>query len=184
MADAENTSTDAMSAEAETPVTDAAVTPEPAADAEPLGDAGKRALSAERDARKAAEKRIAELEAAAKAVTPEAPAPEVAQPDTEALKAEMRAEFANQLAETSLKAEAKGRLRDPADALLYVDVAALHGADESAYTDAIDKLIKNKPYLAAEDWVDVGTGPRTASKPEPSSALDRMASAYESKSKR
>jgi predicted Zn-dependent protease len=147
-----------------------------------LGDAGKKALKAERDARKEADKKAAELEAENSRLRRSNAAVKGA--DVEAIKAEIRAEFAAQIAETAIKAEAKGRLHDPADALLYIKPG--EAGDEEAIRAAIDQLLKDRPYLAAESggpkpWGDVGGGQRKAPEAEPKSAYERMLRAYGSK---
>lgn len=155
--------------------------PAPEGEAE-LGDAGKKALKTERDARKVAEKKATELEAENSRLRRSNAAVKGA--DVEAIKAEIRAEFAAQIAETAIKAEAKGRLHDPADALLYIKPA--EAGDETAIKAAIDQLLKDRPYLAAESsgpkpWGDVGGGQRKAPEAEPATPLDRLARAYGSK---
>lgn len=161
----------------------------PATDPADLGDAGKKALTAERDARKAAETTaktheatIAERDAEIKRLQRSNAAQRGT--DLDAIKEEMRGEFATQLAETSLRAEAKGRLANPADVLVFLKAADLSGRDEAAITKAVDELLKERPYLAAETdgkpkWGDVGGGNRGGTKDaEPTSALQRMSRAY------
>lgn len=149
------------------------------APAEELGDAGKKALKAERDARKTAEKELGELKEEVARLRRSNAA--VKGTDVEAIKSEIRAEFASQLAETAIKAEAKGRLHDPADALLYISSSDVANG-EDAIKAAVDKLLTDKPYLAADagkaHWGDVGQGQRSAEKPEPKSAIERMSRAY------
>ena len=110
--------------------------------AESLGDAGKRALDAmkakwyaERDARKALEARIAELEGKS---TPEPGKPDA---DMRVLKAE-------------IKAAAVGKMADPSDAYKFLDLDALDADDADAIAKAVDELLEAKPYLAAK------SGPR------------------------
>ena len=169
------------------PVTPAEpVTPdEPVTPAEPdLGDAGKKALKAERDARKNAEKELADIKDEVSRLRRSNAATKGT--DLEAIKAEIRSEYATQLAESAIKSEAKGRLADPADALLYIkpgDVAE----GEDAIKAAIDKLLADKPYLAAstgpKPWGDVGGGQRKSAEPEPSTPEERMRRAYGQKAK-
>ncbi|MFH8593097.1 hypothetical protein [Streptomyces rimosus] len=134
-------------------------------------------LSRERAAREAAEREVARLRrsnAAQKGT------------DLDALRAEVRDEFTHQLVRAEIRAAAAGRLRDPADALALVDAAALAGKggdiDTAAVAAAVDQLVKDKPYLAAESaraWGDVGAGPREdAGEPEPATPLDRLRQAY------
>ncbi len=130
--------------------------PAPPADPEGLGDAGKRALTAERAARAAAERD-------AKAVRDE----------LEALKAERMTESERALADArkegrdeamavankrlvaaEVKSAATGKLVDPsiADRLLDVSTFTVDesgNVDSKAITSAIDALLAEKPYLAA-----------------------------------
>ncbi|MFJ2407103.1 hypothetical protein ACIOUE_38050 [Streptomyces xanthochromogenes] len=162
---------------------------EPEAKNEPQGDQGKgkergdepknddqaEELSAERTAREAAEREAARLRrsnAAQKGT------------DIEAIRSEIRSEFAAQLVRAEVRAAAAGRLRDPADALALVDVDALVGKngmpDPAAVSAALDALIKAKPYLAASQegtaptWGDVGAGERDTAEPEPASPYERL----------
>lgn len=160
--------------------------------AETLGDAGKAAIKAEREQRKAAEKSASE--AAAKLAEREAEIARlrrsnaaVRDVDLDALRAEIQGEFSGRLAETAIRAEAKGRLADPADALLYIRAADHLDSDEAAISAAIDELLKSKPYLAAAaadavpHWGQVAGGSHEEAAPEPASPTDRMARAYGSK---
>ncbi|MGH4036153.1 hypothetical protein ACQB60_45485, partial [Actinomycetota bacterium Odt1-20B] len=139
------------------------------------------ALSTERKAREAAEKEAARLRRANAAQRGT---------DFDALRAEIRQEFTAQLVRAEVRAAAAGRLRDPADALALVDVAALAGdgddVDMAAITQAVDELLKAKPYLAAESasttpapWGDVGGGQREdPGEPEPATPHERLRRAY------
>lgn len=161
------------------PAADPATPPAPEPE---LGDAGKKALSAERTARKDAEKARDEALAEVKRLQRSNAA--VKGTDVDAIKADIRAEFAVQLAETALKAEAKGRLHDPADALLFIKVADFDTSDDKAVAAAIDDLLKARPYLAAKPadegakpWGEVQGGSGNA-QPEPSTPEERMRRAY------
>lgn len=139
----------------ETPETDAESTDVNPEGAEALGDAGKKALDSmkaryksERDARKALEARIAELEA---------PAPTDA-PDAETIRREAAREATTKanarILKSEIKAAAAGKLSDPADAFRFLDVASFDidengDVDADEIADAIQELITNKPYLAA-----------------------------------
>ncbi|WP_406737614.1 hypothetical protein OG365_07205 [Streptomyces sp. NBC_00853] len=143
---------------------------------EPKNDDQGDELSAERAAREAAEREAARLRrsnAATKGT------------DLDAMREEIRAEFAAQLVRAEVRAAAAGRLRDPADALALVDLDALAGKngeiDTKAVSAALDALIKAKPYLAAPDqsgpapmWGDVGAGQRESAEPEPASPYERL----------
>ncbi|MFM9815207.1 hypothetical protein ACKI16_42875 [Streptomyces scabiei] len=118
--------------------------------ADQLGDKGKRALASmkgkwrkERDQRKELERRLAKDDkgggddAVAKAT-----AAATAKANTRILKAEIRAAAAKKLA-------------DPRDALRFLDLEQFEVDDEGEVdaeeiADAIETLIKNKPYLAAQ----------------------------------
>lgn len=146
-----------------------------------LGDAGKKALKTERDARKAAEKERDELQAEIKRLQRSNAA--VKGHDLDAIKTEIRAEFQAQLAETAIKAEAKGRLHDPADALLFIKPTDIDASDDAAIAKAVDDLLKARPYLAAADggvkpWGDVGGGKTPSAEPEPASPEERLRRAY------
>ncbi|MFG3349216.1 hypothetical protein ACGF1Z_29685 [Streptomyces sp. NPDC048018] len=152
------------------------------------GNESAAELSTERTARAAAEKRAetAEAEAARLRRSNAAQKPG----DLDALRDEIRGEFTAQLVRAELRAAAAGKLRDPADALALVDVAALVGTGGDVDTDAIGKavaaLLKAKPYLAVETapgasapaWGDVGAGQHDTAEPEPATPLDRLRRAY------
>lgn len=129
--------------------------------ADSLGDAGKKALDAmkgkwqkERDERKVRDARIAELEAklAAKGDDGDKNADAAARRD---LEAKALAKANDRIVRSEVKAAAVGKLADPKDALLLLDLASFEvdgdgGVDEEEIADAIDKLLKEKPYLAAQ----------------------------------
>ncbi|MFB6517449.1 hypothetical protein [Streptomyces sp. NPDC056401] len=120
------------------------------AGADELGDKGKRALAsmkgkwrAERDRAKELEQRLAEKDGADEA-------------DTIRRKAEQDAVAkANaRIIRSEVKAAAKGVLADPADAYKFLDLGQFEvdedgGLDEDEVAEAIQDLIKDKPYLAA-----------------------------------
>ncbi|MDR6907475.1 membrane protein involved in colicin uptake [Agromyces sp. 3263] len=142
----------------------------PVEGAEALGDAGKKALDtmkAERNAERArardAEARAAELEAKLQGREAEFAA-EVEKRKTQN-EAILRAE---------LKAAAKGRLADPTDAALFIqlsnfDVSENGDVDADALNAAIDDLIARKPHLGADKARrfdgDADTGPKGDGKP-------------------
>ena len=151
-------------------------------ESESLGESGKRALKTEREARKAAEKELETLRDEVSRLRRSNAAQKGT--DIEAIKDEIRAEYAATLTEAAIRAEAKGRLTDPADALLYIKASDLDHSDEAAITAAVDKLLEAKPYLAASTtarWGDVGTGAGKAEAPEPRSAQERLMRAYDTK---
>jgi multidrug efflux pump subunit AcrA (membrane-fusion protein) len=134
--------------------------PEPVEGEEALGDPGKKALDALRKELRAAEKAAREARAEAEQVRREAelrdkPAEEQA---LEQARAEARAEAmtaANQrILRSELRAAAAGKLADPSDAALFLDlsqfeVGADGDVDSDALNDAIADLISRKPHLAA-----------------------------------
>lgn len=150
------------------------------------GDQGDAVKTAE-TAREAAEKRANEAEQEAARLRRSNAATKGT--DLDALRAEVRQEFTEQLVRAELRAAAAGKLRDPADALALLDVASLAGSggdiDAAAVAAAVDQLVKDKPYLAVADqgspapmWGDVGAGQRATAEPEPATPLDRLRRAY------
>lgn len=148
---------DTTTEDAQAPAEDAPTEPEgDEAGAEALGDAGKQALdrmkaqrNAERDKRRELETRLAALESKA----------DGDQPDPEALRAEGRRDAlaaSNQrILRSEIKAAAAGKLSDPADALQLLDLSRFEvdddgNVDEDEIAEAIDDLLKKKPYLAAQ----------------------------------
>ncbi len=142
----------------DTPPADDAPVEEPtAAPAEDdgLGDAGKKALAAERAAAKAAEKRAKAAEAELEKVRlANASAEEKA---IAAAKAEGRTEAlatANvRLVRAEVKAAAGGVLQDPEDAVRLLDLTEFEVDDDGevdtkAITAAVRRLAESKPYLA------------------------------------
>ncbi|MCX4547284.1 hypothetical protein [Streptomyces sp. NBC_01500] len=182
-ADTKPADTDPADGSDNTPGTDPDVDPVKPTDGEDqLGDAGKKALTTERDARKSAEKERDTLKAENDRLRRSNAATKGT--DLEAIKTEIRAEFATQIAETSIKAEAKGRLHDPSDALLFIKPAEMN--DEAAIKAAVDQLLKDRPYLAAQEsgakpWGDVGGGKTPSAEPDPATPEERMRRAYGSK---
>ncbi|MFG2993960.1 hypothetical protein ACGFZK_32495 [Streptomyces sp. NPDC048257] len=120
------------------------------AGADELGDKGKRALAsmkgkwrAERDRAKALEQQLAEKDGADEAATMRRQAEQDA-----VAKANAR------IIRSEVKAAAKGVLADPADAYKFLDLEQFEvdedgNLDEDEVAEAIQDLIKSKPYLAA-----------------------------------
>lgn len=128
-----------------------------------LGDAGKRALDtmkaqrkAATDRAKAAEKRVAELEAAE--ALKDKPADEQA---IEKARAEARAETLKtadeRIVKANLRAAATGKLADPSDVFAYPKIIDLSSfevdddgeVDADALNEAIAALLEKKPHLSA-----------------------------------
>ncbi|MEU4005620.1 hypothetical protein AB0F32_24410 [Streptomyces albidoflavus] len=162
------------------PEGDPAPEPKPEDD-DQLGEAGTKALKAERAARKAAETELAEAKAEAARLRRSNAATRGT--DLDAIREEIRGEFKAELVKAALRAEAKGRLRNADDAAKFIDSADLDGAD--AVKAAVDALLKERPYLAAEPegWGDVGGGKHDKAEQEPASPVDRMRLAFENNTK-
>lgn len=121
-----------------------------------LGDAGKKALDAERAERKKAERRAKDLDAEL-AKLREASMSEQ-EKAVEAARREAREEAfksVNQrLVAAEVRAAAGGRLADPEDAVRFLDLDQFPisdggDVDTRAIISAVDGLVKQKPYLAA-----------------------------------
>lgn len=125
-----------------------------------LGDAGKKALDAMKAEKKAAlaqarEARTALEKLQAELALKDKPAEEQA---LEAAKAEARAEAMSKANErilrSELRAAATGKLADPTDAALYIDLTSFEVGDDGdvdsdALNEAITDLLERKPHLAA-----------------------------------
>jgi hypothetical protein len=147
--------------------------------AEALGDAGKRALDtmkAERNAERArareAEARIAELTAKLEGREAEFTA-----------EVEKRKTQNDAILRAELKAAAKGKLADPADAGLFInlsefDVSGDGDVDADALNTAIDDLIARKPHLAAAPQRrfdgDADAGPKRDNKASQITSLEEL----------
>ncbi|GHJ01609.1 hypothetical protein TPA0906_34740 [Streptomyces olivaceus] len=130
--------------------------------ADQLGDPGKKALDsmkgklkAEREKRRALESQLAERDKPA----------DGDQPDRDALVREAEAKALGRANERIVRAEVKaaaaGKLADPGDAYRFLDLSQFEvdddgNVDADEVADAIEDLIKSKPYLAAQG----GTKPR------------------------
>ncbi|GAA3854214.1 hypothetical protein GCM10023084_05510 [Streptomyces lacrimifluminis] len=146
--------------------------------ADDLGDKGKRALASmkgkwksERDKRKELEDQLAQQGSADEAETVRRKAEQdaLAKANARILRAEV-------------KAAAAGKLADPADAFKFLDLDQFEvdddgNVDSDEVADAIDELIKSKPYLAAataKRFQGTGDGgaARKASRPKQLSKQD------------
>jgi hypothetical protein len=136
-------------------------------DDEPLGEAGTKALAAEKarrkaeaERRRAAERRAADLEAELAAAKKSDGGPDEDQIRRDATTA-ATARANERILRSEVRAAAAGKLSDPRDALRFLDLAKFEvdedgQVDEDEIADAIDDLVKSKPYLAAT----AGTKPR------------------------
>lgn len=144
-----------------------------------LGDAGKKALdamkadrNAARLAEKAANDRLAALEAQIEGREAEHAATLAAQ----AVKDEALSAANQRILKAEVRAQAASKLNDPKDALLYLDLSGFEvgedgEVDGDAVASAIDKLITDKPYLAAQGTRFKGEADGGARK-EPPADLD------------
>lgn len=85
----------------------------------------------------------------------QAPDPVDADAIREQAEREANTKVAERIVRTEVKAAAKGRIADPNDALLFIDLKQFDVADDGAVNetdlnDAIEELLKQKPYLAAQ----------------------------------
>jgi len=124
--------------------------------ADQLGDAGKKALDAMKakrnEYRDKLRAREAELEELRKGATKDG------EPTADQIRAEARQEATSKANDRIIRAEiralATGKLADPKDALIYLkdkkfEVDEDGEVDSDEIVEAIDELLKNKPYLAA-----------------------------------
>jgi hypothetical protein len=170
-------------------------------DDDKLGEGGRKALQAERDARQAAEAKVKELEAKLS----RKPKPDGGKggdgkgdpaPDVESIKKELREELTAdtnaRLVRAEVKAAAAGKLADPSDAPKFIDLAKIKigedgEPDAKQIKKAIEELLKDKPYLAAngagQGWGDVGGGGHSTPPAEVEPGLGRLRHAYATESK-
>lgn len=137
----------------------------------PLGPAGEKALQAEKEKRKtaaaqaraekaradAAEQELAKLRRAAEKAKakPEEKADDAPDPEEIRREAEQAAiaKANDRIVRAEIRAAAAGKLADPADALNFLDLTQFEvdadgNIDADQVADAIDDLLKKKPYLA------------------------------------
>lgn len=139
---------------------------DPGGDPEALGDAGKRALQAERQAArqaarekhaaeqraKEAEAKLAEYEDRDATEQEKAVKKAAAEARKEAAEA-VRTEYRRRILEMEMRAAAAGKLHTPGDAIALLDLDAYDVDDEDlsdTLSAAIDVLVEEKPYLAAD----------------------------------
>jgi hypothetical protein len=144
----------------------------------------KKALAAERAARKAADAEAARLKAEIAAKDKSAEEIEL-----DKARAEARAEVTKQANERVLKAElraqATGQLADPADALAFIDLSQFDVADDGqvdgdALNEAIADLLKRKPHLATPTGPEKPSGSAdggAGAPPKPTQNLDEQIAA-------
>ena len=176
-------------------------------DDKPLGERGERALQAEKDKRKAAQRelrafkdlgltpeQIRELTAGKSGDGDDGKKKDDA-PDAEQLRRDAErdalAKANGRIIRSEVKAAAAGKLADPSDALRLLDLEQFEVDDdgnvnEQDIADEIDDLLKKKPYLAAQGGkrfqggADAGARGKP-SKPDPGPGLARLRAAYSAK---
>lgn len=119
-----------------------------------LGDKGKKALDAMKAKWRAAEKRAKELEDE----KANAGKPDYEKKLDDARKqaaSEAEAKANKRIVRSEVKAAAGKKFQDPADAIAYLDLEDFDvdengDVDEEAINEALDDLLKKKPYLAAQ----------------------------------
>lgn len=123
-----------------------------------LGDAGKKALDAMKAKWKAAEEAQRKLAADFDAFRAKAEGKEAelaAAQEAQRVRDEAISAANDRIRKAEVRAAAAGKLNDPTDALRYLDLSEIEvgsdgEVDATAVAAAIDDLIKNKPYLAAQ----------------------------------
>lgn len=163
---------------------------EPTEVVEELGDPGKKALDAmkaERNAAKA-EARAAKAEAdalRAEIANKDKPAEEVALTEAEKRGEERATKAANlRFVKAKLEVAAAKKLTNPADAQVFIDASTFEvddkgEIDSDALNEAIDALIKERPYLAAGNQPRFEGGGDGGAKapPKPDVSLDEQIAA-------
>lgn len=160
--------------EADEPIDD-----EPIDGEEALGDPGKKALDtmkAERNAARTAERKAAAELAALQAKLAGQEAEHAAQVAAQKVKDDALAAANVRIVKAEIRSAAKGKLADPADALTFIDPTSIEvdddgNVDTAALDAAIDQLVTQKPYLAAQGGRrfqgDGGGGARTGTTKPP-----------------
>jgi hypothetical protein len=126
--------------------------------ADALGDPGKKALASMKERLKTERERRRELERQlAEAAKPAAKDGEEIDPEAirRQVESEATARANARIVRAEVKAAAAKKLTDPADALRFLDLDSFEVGDDGEVdaeevADAIDDLIKRKPYLAAQ----------------------------------
>jgi len=148
-----------------------------------LGEAGKRAIEREREARRLAEQRAREAAEQAQRARDEATSEQeraVAEAREEARR-EALAEATTRLARAEAEAVAAGRLANPALAPRLIDadqhVTRDGDVDREALRQAIDELVASEPYLAAGQGATPSSGDAARGRrqePQPASMSDQI----------
>lgn len=126
--------------------------------ADALGDPGKKALDTMKAERNAERLRAKELQAerdALKAQLEGREAEHAAEQEKQKAKDEALAVANRRILSAELRAAAKGKLADPTDAALYINLDTFEVSDDGdvdsdSLREAIDDLLARKPHLAAD----------------------------------
>lgn len=126
--------------------------------AEALGDPGKKALDTMKAERNAERNRAKELQAerdALKAQLEGREAEHAKEQERQAAKDEALAAANKRILSAELRAAAKGKLADPTDAALYINLDEFEVSEDGdvnsdSLREAIDDLLARKPHLAAD----------------------------------
>lgn len=164
----------------------------PAGDATPpvepeLGDAGKQAIDRMKAEKKAAEKSARDSKAEADTLraqlaAKDKPAEEIALDNARKEGETAATQAANaRIIKSELKAAAATKLANPLDALAFIDTSDFEvdkngDVDSDALNEAIDDLLKARPYLASgRPQPFLGTGDGGAKpEPKPAASLDEQ----------
>lgn len=143
----ETTDTDEATEETEVEETEQQEEPDPA-------EGLKKALKAERLARREAERKARDLETERDNASKE-PAEQALDQARREAAAEATTAANKRVLRSEVRTAAKGRLADPSDAFAYLDLEDFEvdengDVDSESIEDAISDLLKRKPYLAAD----------------------------------
>lgn len=139
---------------------------------EGLRDAGKKAIDAMKSERNQAREEAKNLKAELEALRARDEGREAeyqAELERQRVKDEALAEANQRILKAEVRAAAAGKLADPTDALQFIDLSSFEVSsdgvtDAAVIVQAIDELLKDKPYLAAQSGSrfqgDADSGPR------------------------
>lgn len=166
-------------------------TPAPSPSDPELGEAGKRALAAERTRAAEAERELAKLREATQSETEKA-IERARREASDTVRKEVMQAANRRILTAEIRAAAGGRLADPLDAVRLLDVESFTvnddgDVDSAAITKALDALLDAKPYLGAatkrfEGSADAGPRGNPDESANVSAGLGRLVAGY-SKSK-
>lgn len=149
-----------------------------------LGDKGKKALDAMKAERNNARKEAQDLRQELEALRAQVEGREAehqAELERRATEQAALSKANERILKAEIRAAAAGKLADPQDALLHIDVSSFEVGDDGevdarAITEAISDLISRKPYLAVQDGKrfqgDADAGTRKEARPAQLSEQD------------